>query len=129
AGDLVSSFGSGGSVTFSLYGEEVQSLLSVVETSDGDIVASGFSSSVDGTQVIDALVRLNADGSFDTGFDGDGILHLPEDVAVDGFVRDVLALPDGDVLYARRSQSGIGGEVTRLNPDGTVDTAFGDGGT
>ncbi len=75
-----------------------------------------------------AVVRLNPDGSPDLGFNGDGIRVI--DYAGDDRGQAVALQPDGKILVA-----GFGGAfgnamtVTRLNPDGSNDISFGDGGT
>jgi uncharacterized delta-60 repeat protein len=64
------------------------------------------------------LVRYNSDGSLDTSFDGDGILNLPWQ----GFTSDLDIQVDGKLVIC------TGNSVYRLNPNGTPDVAFGDGG-
>ena len=67
-----------------------------------------------------AAMRLNAVGSLDTTFSGDGILPLAKDIG------DVQFLPDGSVYMDR--QAGTSHEVRRYRVNGTLDTAFsGDG--
>jgi len=64
-----------------------------------------------------AIFRFNADGSPDTSFDGDGI--RPN---VNG--TDMTFAPDGDLLVANDARF-----VTRFNPNGSIDTAFGHAGS
>jgi uncharacterized delta-60 repeat protein len=77
------------------------------------------------------IVRLNADGSWDTTFGTNGSAT----VAVDGtaFGTAVAVQPDGKILVRGRasiSHDSNGQEyiVARLNPDGTLDATFGNSG-
>jgi uncharacterized delta-60 repeat protein len=89
---------------------------------DGKIVVTGYAHGVGHVPVH----RLNADGSPDTTFDGDGLARIEErgygyDLAVqaDGrivVIGDASGVRDYDVL------------VARLNVDGTPDTSFRDTG-
>lgn len=64
-----------------------------------------------------AIFRFNADGSADATFDGDGIRP-----SVNG--TDFAFAPDGDLLVANDGRF-----VTRFNPSGSIDTAFGHAGS
>jgi uncharacterized delta-60 repeat protein len=67
-----------------------------------------------------ALFRLNANGTPDNSFDGDGVRPNVKGTDID-------FAPDGDILVAG---NGAAGElVTRFNPNGSVDTAFGSNGS
>jgi uncharacterized delta-60 repeat protein len=89
---------------------------------DGKILVGGFFTSFDGDYSNSRLVRLNADGTLDTGFDiGDGF---------NSDVSSIVLQPDGGIL--------VGGDFTefdgntanflvRLNADGSIDTGFGIG--
>jgi uncharacterized delta-60 repeat protein len=103
----------------------------VVLQPDGKIVCAGgggdsFSSDFQ-------IVRLNADGSSDTTFDGDG--HVAIDFASSGDGAYGLALqPDGKIIAAGRSRTSPADgtrdnyAVARLLPDGSLDATFsGDG--
>jgi len=70
-----------------------------------------------------AAVRLNADGTFDSGFGTNGVAltgidnnHGPSDVAV---------LADGKILLPGTSRGSQDMAVTRLESNGAVDTTFG----
>ncbi|MDO9453790.1 MAG: choice-of-anchor U domain-containing protein [Stagnimonas sp.] len=94
-------------------------------TSDGDIVVAG-EARFSGQSNPFAVWRLNGDGSFDTGFDGDGMFQLPESI---GRATNVVA--DGTAfLVAGETGSGNSQRalLLRLNADGSRDTAFGNGG-
>jgi uncharacterized delta-60 repeat protein len=85
---------------------------------DGKIVVVSSSSGID-------VVRLNADGTLDTSFDGDGWAHTA--LADDGY--DVELQADGKIVIAGRETAPDNRfTVVRLNTNGSVDTTFdGDG--
>jgi uncharacterized delta-60 repeat protein len=91
---------------------------------DGKILAGGGFSSFDGNYSNNYLVRLNADGSLDEGFDiGDGFNSI---------VRTIALQPDGKILLGGRFSSYDGSfarGLVRLNADGSLDEGFdiGDG--
>lgn len=79
------------------------------------------------------LVRLNRDGSLDRTFGGDGIVTL--EIGAGRSCAALELLPDGKMLVAGRlwsqdsSEQYRGARLLRLNPDGTADTSFGEGGS
>ena len=86
--------------------------------SDGKIVVGGFFSSYSGTS-ISRIVRLNTDGSRDTGFSvGTGFNNTVSDVAVQ----------DGGKILVVGSFTAYNGttrnRIVKLNSDGTLDTDF-----
>jgi uncharacterized delta-60 repeat protein len=97
---------------------------------DGKIVVAGTSPHPESGVADAAVHRLNADGSLDLGFSGDGRAYfggIYQDV-----IRAVAVLPNGKILVAgytdhgeRNSYDGI---VYRLLQDGEEDPAFDDGG-
>jgi uncharacterized delta-60 repeat protein len=72
------------------------------------------------------LARLNTDGSLDTHFGNGGITQI--DFAGHGIILQ----PDGKILVAGDADSsglwGTAFALARYNPDGTLDTRFGQGG-
>jgi uncharacterized delta-60 repeat protein len=87
--------------------------------SNGKLVVAGTGGSGGDTGV----ARLNADGSPDTGFNGNGRREI--DTAPTGAAEDVVVQPDGKIVLALAKP-----EISaiRLNPDGSFDTGFdGDG--
>lgn len=91
--------------------------------SDGKILVGGEFRRA-GASAKNYLARLNPDGTLDTTFNSNG-------AGPNGSVFDILPLPDGKII--------IGGSFTiyngnfkrgvaRLNPDGTFDTTFNNGG-
>ena len=91
---------------------------------DGKIVIASSSTSGGNTSI--AVLRLNADGSSDTSFDGDGLRTVDYGGALALAVRDVLVQPDGKYLLTGSGTANF--VVTRLNQDGSLDASFdGDG--
>lgn len=75
---------------------------SVALQSDGRIIVSG--SMVVGPNWDFALVRLNTDGSFDTSFDGDGIVTT--DLGNAEWANDVAVQTDGKIVVAGETNYG-----------------------
>ena len=101
------------------------SLNAVVRQPDGRILLAGRTSNgtvgTDGT-----LYRLNANGTFDRTFSGDGRRNL--NFGGDETAEAMALLPNGKILVAGRTSVGQDAIVWRLNPNGTFDSAFdGDG--
>lgn len=73
------------------------------------------------------LARFDENGKLDPGFGNGGILRLlePDGSTFIGDIKQVTALPDGKILV-----NGFYGKpfVARLNPDGSYDPSFGEGG-
>ncbi len=89
---------------------------------DGRIIIGGNFTSVDGVGR-NNVARLNADGSLDTTFDpGDGANDVVNAVAVDA---NNLVLVGG--AFTQLGALGGSQSISRLNPDGSLDTTFGVG--
>ena len=107
AGALDSSFGNGGVVTLVADGE-FSNVRAVLPQADGKIfVETSY-----------AFVRLNANGSRDTSFDGDGAAdydYLGYGAVLGGYGRVVAQLPDGSYLTNEPGAiSGFGVAVQKL---------------
>ncbi len=134
-GTLDTSFAGDGTLTFPIApGSGEDFALGVVVQPDGRIVLAGECNMGGASTGYDiCIVRLEADGSFDTTFAGDG--RLLYDISPgNGWdaALDVALQPDGKIVTAgwcRRG--GAGGDafcMSRVNPDGTLDSTFaGDG--
>jgi len=118
AGNLDSTFGTGGVFTTNYTQYDATIVTSVAIQSDGKIVFGG--SNPGGG----AVARLNTNGTLDSSFGSGGIVN--NTFGADGPVMAVAIQPDGKILaYAAGF---FGGSVARLNTDGSIDTAFGSGG-
>ena len=94
---------------------------SVALTPDNKFVVGGNFSSFNGTPC-GYVARVNADGSFDMGFNA----------SADNYVRAVAVQPDGKVLIGGEFQNvnGVARDyLARLNADGSLDTTFDPGTT
>ena len=69
-----------------------------------------------------AIVRLNADGTPDTSFSGDGRQTVDFGGADEAIAVTIAA--DGKIVLAGRGGPGSDMVITRLNTNGTVDTSF-----
>ena len=98
---------------------------------DGKIVFAGVALTTPG-QDVDwdmSVVRLNADGSLDTTFDGDGTRKIGT-TAADEEAHSVFVQADGKILVGGFETTGSQRSVLmRLNADGSTDTSFGNGGS
>ncbi len=87
---------------------------------DGRILLAGFFNSYDGT-LQPGLVRVNTDGSLDTGF----VTGLG--VARGNFAQSIALQPDGQIIVGGnfiRFNGAAAGGIVRLNTDGSTDTTF-----
>ena len=95
---------------------------------DGKIIIGGRSFLSPTTYGLVA-VRYNTDGSLDTTFDSDGKaqFEMPAIVEMYGFALQ----SDGKILVAGRSflNGMFTGLIVRFNPNGSLDTSFGSGGS
>ncbi len=92
---------------------------SIAVQPDGKIIVAGQFITVNGVPRA-RLVRLNADGSIDTGF-------LSGQSGPNATVRTVFLLPDGKILIGGSftNVNGISrGGLARLNADGSLDASF-----
>jgi uncharacterized delta-60 repeat protein len=125
-GSLDTGFDGDGKVTTAI-GTSYDRGFSVIQQVDGKLVVAG--SSWNGSNYDVALVRYNADGSLDTGFDGDGKVTTDMGAAND-YAQSVIQQADGKLVVAGSSWNGSNADVAlvRYNADGSLDTGFdGDG--
>jgi uncharacterized delta-60 repeat protein len=126
------SFGSAGRVTTDVTGaSRIQYARAVAVQPDGRIVLAGDATLANNTTAI-ALVRYLADGSLDSSFGGDGIVH---EAAVAGHAYAVAIPPDGKIVVAgdapvSGNASDLGDMlVARFESTGTLDSSFGSAGS
>ena len=117
-------FGNGGWTLVNFAANDVAN--SVALQPDGKLVVAGYAS--DGAQTDFALARLNANGAPDNSFDGDGKAQVDLGGADTGTATALQ--PDGKILVAGYTVAGTTTRlaVVRLQPNGSLDTTFGDGG-
>jgi uncharacterized delta-60 repeat protein len=129
-GALDTSFSSDGKLFISL--DTGSTLLETVNAiaiqPDDKILLAGYTlGSGSGTRN-GVLIRLNADGTLDTGFGGgDGIVTLSSGIWCD--FNSVMLQADGKIIAAGNNLDGLGKAlIARFNADGSLDTTFADGG-
>jgi uncharacterized delta-60 repeat protein len=119
-GALDTTFGTGGKATVDFGGDDFG--FAVARQPNGRILIAG-SSSVAGAVV----ARIRANGALDPDFDGDGRVVLPG--AANGRARAVLVQQDGRIVVAGNALGSQVMTVTRLMPNGSLDTTFSGDGT
>jgi len=131
---LDQSFGSGGKVQTDFGASRYDVAAAVALQPDGRIVVAGYSEAGAGF----ALARYNADGSLDTSFGSDGKVVTAFHESTGAFVlaeaNGVAIQPDGKIVAVGTADEefilGVSfGALARYNPDGSLDTSFGTGGT
>ena len=122
-GSLDTSFSGDGKLTRAV-GSDYDMPSRVTILADGKILVAGTTQN--GSDYDFALVRYNADGTLDTGFDGDGKLTAAS--SPDNYTGEHVAVQaDGKILVAGRSYNGSDNDfvLTRYNADGSLDAGFG----
>lgn len=126
-GSLDSTFGSNGRTTLSAsVGDNLTSLL--IQPDGGIVATGGIATTVNwADNVTAALVRVNADGSIDTGFGSNGIATHP--LGISSRWSDAALSLDGQFLYVIGGRSDTSTTwtpvIARYNLDGTLDTTYG----
>ncbi|MCJ7503167.1 MAG: hypothetical protein MUP80_08935, partial [Acidobacteriia bacterium] len=131
AGCQDTTFGSNGLVITNTSGStptmtDIDIAKAVAVQSDGKLVVVGGSlieGAPSGTSGF-ALVRYNPDGTLDPTFGGSGIVKLLHPTSPYPWAKAVAIQPDGKIVVA-----GDYSLVARYNPDGTLDSSFGSGGS
>jgi uncharacterized delta-60 repeat protein len=98
----------------------------VAITPDGDIVVAGSVEVTPDTRDF-AVARLNADGSPDTAFSGDGRLTIDVAEGGDDYATGVAVRPDGRIVVAGTSAGRFA--VIQLDDTGAPDDGFGNNGS
>ncbi len=103
--------------TFSVAGDSLDIVQSVIRQSDGKIYIGGSSSGNTGSR--NSLTRVNLDGSRDTSFNSA--------VSLGGEIYDLLLEPSGKVIAVGNyctAPFGAGCTIARFNTDGSRDTFY-----
>ena len=126
-GSLDASFGNGGVVSVSVapYSGDDSLALSAVLQPDGKLIAAGYGKPTDLTSDF-ALVRLNSDGSLDSGF-GTGGESLTDIGEASVTTTGVAAQTDNKIVTVGSAFDGNIYHIAlvRHNADGTLDNTFG----
>ena len=121
-GSLDTTFSGDGKLT-TTFGSNDTVGRSLAVQADGKILLAGYSGS---THSNFALLRYNADGSLDTGFDADGGLTTDIGYTSNDYGTAVAVQADGRIVVAGSSNGDFA--VARYNGNGSLDTSFSDDG-
>ncbi len=123
AGELDSTFGSGGAVTTSI-GSSWDQAIGVKIQSDGKIVAAGFSDL--GGNYDFAVARYESTGTPDSTFDGDGKLTTAIGSTTDQAYGVAIQSLDGKIVVVGISNNGTDDDfaVARYEDSGALDATF-----
>ncbi len=122
-GTVDTSFVSGLGTAASAAGRYLRNVLSAEMQPDGKILIGGDFGSFHGSGK-NAIVRLNSNGSLDTGF---SISAADFDLNKDMWIYDIAVTPDGKILCAGLSFAPGATSpniIWRLNSNGSLDTGF-----
>ena len=125
-GSLDTSFGNGGSVDLD-FGLSSVAGNSIAVQADGKLIVTGTYNN--GSDFDFVVARLNADGTLDTTFDGDGFQTI-DLFGENDFSPEVVVQTDGKVLLAGKTDNAGNDEFAfvRLDSDGSFDNTFGTNG-
>ncbi len=129
-GTLDTSFGTGGGTNVDFFAGNDAAFALVIQA-DGKIVAAGSASRGDATSPDFALVRLNADGSFNTTFGTGGKVTTDFSASLDG-IYGLALQTDGKIVAAGFTFIEVENDdnfaLARYDSDGNLDATFGMGG-
>jgi uncharacterized delta-60 repeat protein len=128
AGDLDPDFGENGILLLSFGPETIDaSVLGVNIAPDGQLLVSGYRG-----QNEYALARLNPDGTPDQSFGNAGIVLGQFGTGLESAAAATLVTSDNKLVLIGKVYMGANTDyraLTRLNPDGSLDTSFGEQGS
>jgi uncharacterized delta-60 repeat protein len=123
-GSLDITFGTGGKVITDFAGGN-DGINDLRVQPDGKIVAAGFMTS--GGSRNFALARYNANGTLDTTFDTDGRVETSVNTSGDDSANGLALQSDGKIV-AVGDNGNVDFSLARYNPNGSLDTNFGQSG-
>lgn len=131
-GCLDPTFGNGGIVLTSFNANTISNWANdvAIQPSDGKIVAAVRIRNYENTDAADFYVlRYDTSGALDPSFGSGGVVRFAfNNIADIEAARSVAIQPDGKIVVAGAVTTNNLAAVTRLNPDGSLDTSFGTGG-
>lgn len=122
--DLDTTFNTTGRVTIDFGGTDVANAVAL--QSDGKIIVAGYTTAGTSGEEF-ALARLNANGTLDTTFDGDG--RVTTNFGNNDRISSIVIQSDGKIIAAGSWDGGSSDfAIARYNTNGSLDTTFsGDG--
>ena len=126
AGDLDTTFGSGGTIITIMPNKGWGNQIAIQP--DGKLVVGGFNGANTVTDV--SVVRYNTDGTLDTTFGPSHTGIVITNFGGQDYARATILQPDGKILAGGSGGAANGGDfaLARYNSDGTLDSTFGAGG-
>lgn len=129
-GSLDSSFGDGGVVITDFAGKsDIPSAIAL--DGSGNFVVAGYSFHEE-TGYDFAIAKYNPDGSLDSSFGSDGLVTTPvSPSSLNDRITDIAIQDDGKVVAVGSAYPDAQTQafaIVRYNPDGSLDTSFGNGG-
>jgi uncharacterized delta-60 repeat protein len=118
-------FGTNGILT-TLINQENSTCTAMAVQPDGKIILAGYYDHSVWQEDI-AMVRYNADGSFDSSFGINGVVTQSSQGNNHDFVKDIALQPDGKILLAVNiidNTDSVLWSVFRFNTDGSIDNSF-----
>ena len=132
---LLSRYSGNGLIDPAFSGGGTVTVIGSIDTIAFDVLESpsagmGFICGLNGVASSPQIVRLNLDGTRDTGFNATGQVTLDDGTGSAALLMplQIAALPDGKMLVLSRRNGGPS-NVTRWNPDGTRDDTYGTAGS
>jgi uncharacterized delta-60 repeat protein len=119
-GELDTSFNGTGKLVINFGGEDRATQAAI--TPDGRIVVVGTTTS--GAISDYALARVNASGTLDKTFSGDGLEHLESEPSPKDTGGSVVVLPDESIVVTGQGKSTKDFFTEELNPDGSKNESF-----
>ncbi|HWE34482.1 MAG TPA: hypothetical protein VG410_13405, partial [Solirubrobacteraceae bacterium] len=124
-GRLDPSYGSGGWVVLSFGGVGGGNAITILP--NGEILLAGAARTAKKAPLGFAVVKLEPDGQLDKSFGNGGAAIVP--IGTGAIVNAIGVRPDGKIVLGGTAELSYPRfAVVRLNPDGTLDRSFGDGG-
>lgn len=125
-GALDTSFGSDGIVTMDIDNSN-DAMKSILTQTDGKIIVAGYTTDTIADKF--CLVRFNIDGTVDNSFGMDGVVTTT--FASTSIASDIALQSDDKIVVAGHTWGGSENHfaLARYNPDGSLDTSFGENGT
>jgi uncharacterized delta-60 repeat protein len=126
-GSLDPSFSGDGKASFGFGSGRQDAATALAIQPDGKIVVAGYSGDMNGENHNFAIARLNANGSLDATFSGDG--RQGTDFGGDDFAYGLALQPDGKMVIVGQkfdfTNDKYPSAIARYNSDGTLDDTFG----
>lgn len=126
-GSLDESFGANGKVTTNFGNLRTDVACAITLQDDGKIILAGYTNE-GGPDYNFAVARYNSNGTLDTSFDTDGILHTDITSGENDIAYGVAIQPDGKIVVVGYTGTNADIAIVRYNEYGALATGFGTNG-